>query len=129
MNDLKHLIDEQINKTNASISGYWGRSYFNGFMSEDPAKLKAVLGKINRYYHFFYILSVTLSAFLITLSMLKYFGLTDFGNMDKSGLIILLTIAFIVNVYRFYKVKVNLEHKIFLLKVLENINTTPLKPK
>lgn len=54
---------------------------------------------------------------LVPISLLKYYELMDFINMDKIGLALLSSFGIMFATYRYYKVKVNLEFKIFLLNV------------
>ena len=121
MEELKIDIREQISKINLAFTNYWGRLFLDGLLSEDLEKLDRLLKKTTKLFKFNIIVSIPLSALLTIFSMLKFFDFIDFGNMNKAGLAILFTVVFLTNTYRSYKVKVNLENKIYLLGLLDKI--------
>lgn len=122
MEEIKRDIKEQVSKVDQSFTNFWSGLYFEGLLSEDSDSLEKVLKKVKRIFIFNNIASIISSAILILFSMLKYFDIINLGNMDKAGLLILFTIVFLMNTYRYNKVKVNLENKIYLLKLLEKLD-------
>lgn len=121
MDEVKLDIKEQISKINRAFTNYWGRLYNNGLLGEGPVSLENILKKVTRNFKFYNAMSITFSAILIIFSIAKYFNIIEFGDLNKAGLIILFTIVFLTNTLRFYKIKVNLENKIYLLGLLNRI--------
>lgn len=122
IDEIKLEIKKQISKTNQAFTNCWGGLYFNGLLDDNIASLEKHLKLITRKFKIYNILSVILSTILIIFSMLKYFDIMNYVNMNKAGLVILFTIVFLINTYRFYKLKVNLENKIYLLNLLDKID-------
>lgn len=120
LENFKLSINQQISKSNKAFSNYWGGLYVKGLMSEDIVELENVQKKVKRNFNFFYYSSIVFSILLITISLLEFFEFSDSFKMDKIGLSILLTITFLLNTFRFYKIKANLEFKIYLLGLLKN---------
>jgi len=123
MEEIKLDIKEQISKTNKAFINYWGGLFLEGLLSEDLEKLDRLLKKTTKLFKFNIILSIPLSALVTIFSMLKFFDFIDFGNMNKAGLAILFTVGSLTNTYRSYKIKVNLENKIYLLGLLDKIGS------
>jgi len=121
MEELKLDIKEQISKINKVFTNYWDRLFFEGLLSEDLEKLDRLLKKTTNLFKYNIIVSIPLSAFLTIFSMLKLFDFIDFGNMNIAGIAILFTVVSLTNTYRSYKIKVNLENKIYLLGLLDKI--------
>jgi len=122
MDEIKLDIRRQVAKTDNAFTNHLGIMYRDGLLIEDTNSLYKHLKNINRFYQIYKVLSITFSAFLIFISVPKYFNLIDLVDMNKAGLMILFTLVFIIETYRYYKLKVNLENKIYLLKLLEIID-------
>lgn len=122
MDEIKLNIKKQIAKTDNAFTNHLNRVYWNGLLDEDINSLYKHQKNITRFYQIYKVLSITFSALLISISVSKYFNLGDLIDMNKSGLMILFTLIFMIETYRFYKLKVNLEYKIYLLKLLEAID-------
>ena len=121
MDEVKLDITEQISKTNQAFTNYWGRLYVKGVLSDDTDSLENILKKVTKDFKFYSAISILLSAIVIIFWILKFFNITEFADMNKLGLIILFSIVSLTNTYRFYKVKINLENKIYLLGLLDKI--------
>ncbi|HYX07015.1 MAG TPA: hypothetical protein VE912_09820 [Bacteroidales bacterium] len=122
MEEIKQDIRSQIVSTNRKLNRSGLRLKNQDLLTNDPEKLNHELKRITRWYKFSYVVAMALSIFLIIISLSHYFSLMNFGNMNKSGMLILFTIVFIMNTFRFHKVKIYLQHKIFLVKVLQKIS-------
>ena len=122
MEEIKRDIKERISKVDQSFTNFWSGLYFEGLLDENTDSLERILKKVKRIFVFNNIASIISSTILIIFSLLKYFDIISFGSMDKAGLLILFTIVFLINTYRYYRVKVNLENKIYLLKLLERLD-------
>jgi len=118
---VKLDINEQISKINQVFSNYWRKSYFNGILSNNLDSLENIHRKVTKNFKFCKDMSILLSSILVILSIINYFNIIDLVNLNKAGLMILFTIVFLTNTYRIYKVKVNLENKIYLLRLLDQI--------
>ena len=122
MDEIKLDIRRQVAKTDNAFTNHLGIMYRDGLLNEDTNSLYKHLKNINRFYQIYKVLSITFSAFLIFISVPKYFNLIDLVDMNKAGLMILFTLVFMIETYRYYKLKINLENKIYLLKLLEIID-------
>jgi hypothetical protein len=100
-----------------------GGLFLNGLLSEELNKLDRLLKLALRSFKFNITVSIPVSAFVTIFSMLKQFDIIDFGNMNKAGFVILfMTGFFLINNYRSYKVKVILENKIYLLRLIDKLD-------
>lgn len=117
MSELKLSITEQISKINKVFTQYWGSLHFKGLLSDDISVLEKALTKVSRDFKTFYFISIIMTIIIVPISLIKYFDSIDLINMDKIGLALLSTFGIMFTTYRYYKVKVNLEFKIFLLKI------------
>lgn len=122
MNEIKFDIRKQVEKTNQAFTNYWGRQYVNGLLDEDTSSLERLLAMVTRNFKIYKVGAITLASMLIVLYILKYFDIINAVNLNKSGSVTLCTLLFLVETYRSYRIKVNLENKIFLLRLLEKID-------
>ena len=119
--EIKLEIKDRILKTDQTFITKLGNETVAGISGKDISSLEILLKKINRSFKFYKIGAIICSAILILFSILKYFDTITYFNMNKSGLFILLTIVFLITAFNYQKVKVNLENKIWLLKLLDRI--------
>lgn len=116
MNDLKLNINEQISEINKVFTHHWENKLLKNLLSDNISVLEKALKKISRNFKTFYFISILMTLIIVPISLLKYFELMDFINMDKIGLALLSSFGIMFTTYRYYKLKVNIEFKIFLLK-------------
>lgn len=119
---IKLDITDQISKTNESLSNYWGSPWFNGILEEDLDSLKRVHKKVTRYYNIHLVMSVLLAGSILLVLLLNSLEILH-KDINKGGLLILFTISYLLGFYRYYKVKVNLEYKIYLLGLRNRIDS------
>jgi len=119
--EIKLEIKEKISKTDETFINIMGTEIYTGISGDDIGLLEKLLKKVNRYFMVYKIAAILFSTLLIVVSILKFFESIDHFNMNKSGLVILFTLVFLLTAFRYHKVKVNLESKIWLLKFLERI--------
>lgn len=120
--EIKLDITEQISKTNDTLSNSWALQGFDGIFEEDMNSLKKLLKKVTKYYKVHVVLSILLSGFILLFILLQYLEISH-KEMNNAGLLILFTIIYLVGFYRYYKIKVNLEHKIYLLGLRNRIDS------
>jgi len=124
--EIKIVIKDQIELTNQSFKDHWGKIWINGVLSTDTDMLEQILKRVTRSFRYSIALAIPFSAILIVFSVLTILisnGSLNWNlNLNNGGLMVLFTIVFLVNSYRNYKIKVNLENKIYLLKLLNKIN-------
>lgn len=124
--EIKQNIQEQIDLTNLSFKNIWGKIWIDGVLSNDISLLENLLQRVTKVFRYSYVLAIPFSAILIVFSVITILinnGFLDWKfNLNNGGLMVLFTIVFLVNSYRNYKLKVNLENKIYLLKLLNKIN-------
>jgi hypothetical protein len=116
-NEVKQEIKNQISKIDATFSDSWSRMFQNEVSGGDIERLSIMLKKVSKSFNFYRILSSVSSGLLILISLSKYFTNLFSIDMNKAGLVILITISLLVSTYRFYKMKVNLETKINLVRL------------
>jgi len=119
--EIKLDITEQISKTNDNLSNYFGTPWFKGILEEDVDSLTKVHKKVTRYYNVQLVMSVVLSGIFVIVFFLNFFEIIH-KDLNKAGLLMLFIITYLLGFYRYYKVKVNLEHKIYLLSLRNKID-------
>jgi hypothetical protein len=119
--EIRIDITEQISKINQSFTSYLGLSFFEGLLEEDLDLLKKVHKKVTRYYTIQLVMSVLLSGSFLIIFFLNFFDILH-KDLNKAGLLILFIITYLLGFYRYYKIKVNLEHKIYLLGLRHRID-------
>jgi len=123
MDEIKIDIEKQIAKTNKVFHNYWGKLFYDGLLDEDIESLERPLKKITRQFKGYKILSIVSSTFLIAISMLNFLDIIALGKMSQIAPFIVITLSTQTSTYTFYKLKVNLENKIYLLGLLDKIET------
>lgn len=119
--EIKLEIEDRISKTDQTFITTIGTETISGISGKDIASLEIVLKKVTRNFNIYRIVAIIFSTLLIVVSMLKYFDSIDHFNMNKAGIVILSAISFLLLAINHYKVKVNLENKIWLLRLLDRI--------
>jgi hypothetical protein len=119
--EIKLDITEQISKTNDNLSNYFGTPWFKGIFEEDMDSLTKVHKKVTRYYNLQLVMSVLLSGIFLIIFFLNFLEILH-KDLNKAGLLILFIITYLLGFYRYYKIKVNLEHKIYLLGLRNKID-------
>jgi len=119
--EIKLDITEQISKTNESLSSYWGSPSYEGILDEDLDSLKKVHKKVTKYYNVQLVMSIILSGAMLLILLLNSLDVLH-KDLNKAGLLILFIITYLLGFYRYYKIRVNLEHKIYLLGLRTRID-------
>lgn len=119
--EIRQDIKAQIIKTNQSF-GKNGPLGIKDPLKEDIGSLEGNLKKIGVYFKLYLIDAILLTAILFFISLLKTFKMLENLDLNNGGLMILFTIVFVLNAFAYYKFRVNLENKIYLLKLLKNID-------
>jgi len=121
MNELKLDIESQIAKTNKAFHSFRGKLFYDGLLDNEIESLEIALKKITSQFKGYRIISIIVYVLLIAVSMLNFVDVIEFGKMNQMAPFIVLTLSFLSSTYIFYKLKVNLEHKIYLLGLLAKI--------
>lgn len=121
MEYIKQDIENQILITNRAFTNRLGRLQFEGLLSEDVDILSKILKNVSRAFKVSNVISIVLSTFMAVVSLLRYMDIIESVNLNKGAILIIFTITFLVQTFNCYKVKVNLENKIFLLGLLKKI--------
>jgi len=124
--EIKQNIQEQIDLTDLSFKNNWGKILRNVVLSNDIFELGQVLRSVTKTFKYSIAFAIPFSFFSIVFSVLTILinnGFLKWNiNLNNGGLMVLFTIVFLVNSYQNYKIKVNLENKIYLLKLLNSIH-------
>jgi len=121
--EMKLEIEEQISIIELAFDNYWARFISRDLLKDDISVLEITFKKISRLYKYQYLVSMVLIAFMFVASLLVIGGVVFKDTTPyKFGLLIICIMPILVNTFRYYKIKVNLGYKIYLLKLLERIN-------
>ena len=118
---LNKDISLQIENSKIPTKGSWSEDYREGLENKDIDALEILLKKIKKDCKIHQIFSISVSSLLTICSLLAYFSPLDFVDMNKIGVLIFIDFSYIVYTFRLLKLKMNLEHDIFLLRILEEI--------
>lgn len=121
MNELKTDIETQIETTNKAFISFRGKLLYDGLQDNEIESLEIILNKITKQFRGYRILSIILYVFLMTVSILNFLDVIAFGKMNQMAPLIVISLSCLQSTYMFYKLKVNLEHKIYLLGLLAKI--------
>ena len=122
-NEIINNIEERILVINESFPKRMMSFYSENFKSDDIESLEKILKRVSKSFIFSKIISIVLMSILWILSSITFFKMCESHiDMNKSGLLIISSLPFITNTFHFFKLKVNLEDKIYLLKLLKRIN-------
>ena len=121
MNELKLDIESQIAKTNKAFHSFRGKLFYDGLLDNEIESLEIALKKITSQFKGYRIISIIVYVLLIAISMLNFLDIIEFGKMSQMAPFIVLSLSCLSSTYTFYKLKVNLEHKIYLLGLLARI--------
>jgi len=121
--EIKRNITAQIAIVNQSFSKA-GPIWIKDPMIEDIGLLEKNLKTNTLFFKFYLIGAIILSGFLFVVSFLKSFQMLENFDLNNGALLIIFAIVFGLNTMAYYKVKVNLENKIYLLKLLKSIHMT-----
>jgi hypothetical protein len=123
MDEIKLDIETQIAKINKVFHNYLGKLFYDGLLDNEIETLEIVLKKITRQFNGYKIISIIAYVFLIAVSMLNFLDIIAFGKMSQIAPLIVIILSILKSTFTFYKLKVNLENKIYLLGLLAKIET------
>jgi hypothetical protein len=111
------IIDESLNRN------YWRNYYTDKLFGVELESLEKILKRVSSTFTFHKVVSIVIAALVIITSLVTFFDDgKGFVNMNKIGLFLLLSISFLINTFRYYKLKVNLENKIYLIKLWDKVD-------
>lgn len=120
-NEIKLDIEERISIIDQTFDNYWVRGFSIDFLKDDIYTLEKILKRTNKWVLFDKIASIVLIVFIMVLLFLSCFGIIAFDYANVAGVISIGTIGILIGSFRLYKVKINLEDKIYLMKLLDKI--------
>lgn len=118
----KTEIETKIAAIDREFRSRWGRHYFKGAKSSDTSTLEETLSTVKIIYRLSSILAKIFLLLLLGLVLLKVLEVDIPIDLNNLSVLIIFAFAFLINAYRTYKVMVNLEFKIFLLRILKELN-------
>ena len=138
VNEIKLEIKNQISKIEKTLPGNWGRSFHHELLSNSIDCLEYTLKGITRKYKTYKVFAIiTLSILLVAIAFpliyldiqrlndLKIAVSNNYGfflNVHTYYGLILPSLICLIQTFRLDKVKVRLEKKIMLIKLLDNID-------
>jgi uncharacterized membrane protein len=118
----KREVEAKIEAINHEFRSRWGRYYFKGASSSDVHSLEQTLVTVKIVYRLSFVVAQIFTLLLVGLSLIKFVEFNIPIDLNKLGILIIFAVAFIINAYRTYKVMVNLEIKILLLKIVGDLS-------
>ena len=121
MEEIKENIKNQILETNKVFQNFWRKNADSDLVSVDIEALNSKLKGIKRFYEFYRIGAIIGIVIFTGVSLMPYFDKFEIVQIKNTGLLIFWVLGFMIHTFRYYKLKVNLEHKIYLIKLLKDI--------
>lgn len=122
---IKLDIENRISIIDDSIDKYYWRNYFKDkLFGVELEQLEKISKRVSSTFKFYKVVSIVLITLIIVLSLVTILNdqKNDFVNMNKIGLFLFMSIVFLINTFRYYKLKVNLENKIYLIKLWDMVD-------
>lgn len=119
---IKLDIEERISEIDHNLTNYWGRPFFKGILDDDIDSLEIILKMTLKWFSFSRIFAMFLLFIIYVLSLIAFFEIIKVVNLITYALLIICALPNLMNAYRFYQIKVNLENKIYLLRLLGKMN-------
>ena len=117
---IKQNIEAQIVLNDQSFSKLW-LVEDNDPLSRDIYTLDQKLKRATKLFNYFRMIAIPLSVILFVFSVFKVVNMLDFVNLNYSAVLIIVTLSFILHTFLNYRVKLKIENKIYLLKLLGRI--------
>ena len=117
---IKQDLEAQIALNDQSFSKLWLVDD-NDALSRDIYTLGQKLKRATKLFNYFRIIAIPLSVILFVFSVFKVVNVLDFISLNNSAVLIIVTLSFILNTFLNYRVKLKIENKIYLLKLLGRI--------
>jgi len=122
-NEIIKDIEERILLINEAFPNRLVSFYSENFKSDDIESLEKILKRVSKSFIFYKICTIIFISILWIVSSLTFFRWSGLHlDLNKAGLLIICTLPFVTNTFWFFKQKVNLENKIYLLRLLVRMN-------
>lgn len=118
-NDNRKEIELKLAAIEREFKSRWGRHYFKGALGRDINALEQTHATVKVFYKLSSVVAKIFSLLLMGLVMVNILEFDLSIDLNRLGILIIFAFVFLINSYRTYKLMVNLEVKIFLLKLLE----------
>src|ERR1035437_4176024 len=116
---LKQEIAFQIQKTNQLNNSRWIKDYMARLKSNDLSSVESILKKVSRDYKNYSTASVIVSTLTFAILIMNVIWKLDILIINQVSAIALISFALIFQSFKLYKLKISLEHRIFLLRLIE----------
>ena len=117
---IKRNIEAQIVINDQSFSKWWLPGV-SDIASRDIYTLEQTLKKTTKLFNYCRMIAIPLSVILFVFSIFKVVNLLDFINLNNGAVLIILTLSLLINTFLNYSLKLKIENKIYLLKLLGRI--------
>lgn len=129
IDSIKQEIADQITITSLSNSSRWNRSFLTALDNKEIASSEMLLKKIVKDYRTSILSLILISATALFAFSIRFVGKIDFSDLTNVILnaflplmILIIIVQVLINTFRFQKMKVDQEHKVFLNRLLEKID-------
>ena len=119
---LKQEIAFQIQKTNQLNNSRWIKDYMARLKSNNLSSVESILKKVSRDYKNYSTASVIVSTLTFAILIMNVIWKLDILIINQVSAIALISFALIFQSFKLYKLKISLEHRIFLLRLIEKID-------
>ena len=120
-NQIRLEIQERISEIDETFPANFSKSFNDKAIDNDIDKLEKLLKKVKLLMKSNYVFLITIAVSLIAVLIKKNIDGIDRVSSLPIGILILLIASFIRGGFMVCQVKLNLENKIYLLKLLEKI--------
>lgn len=120
--NLKSEIAYQIQKTNQLNNSRWIKDYMSRLKANDLSSVESILKKVSRDYKNYSTASVIVSTLTFAILMMNVIWNLDSFIVKQVSVIVLTSFGLIFQSFKMYKLKISLEHRIFLLRLIEKID-------
>lgn len=120
--DYRNRIEAKVAEIDSELSSRWGRLNFKGVLSRDMEILEQLHTKVRITYRLSFVIAQIFSTPLMIVSLLKLFKVDIPVDLNHFAILIIFSCTFVTNAYRTYKLMVNLDMKIFLLKMMKTLS-------
>lgn len=121
-NLIINKIEERILEINKTTPGYWPTSFYDKDFEDDIDTMELSLMKVKRWLKNSLIILIVMTVLLVigfmNMKLAIVYKLNDFGLI----FFLVSAIGLVRSVYKLHIIKLNLENKIFLVRLLEQMS-------
>lgn len=118
---IQEEIAYQIQKTNQLNNSRWIKDYMSRHTANDISSIESILKNVSRDYKNHSMASVIVSTLTFAILMMNVIKPLDSFIINQLGIIVLISSGLTLQSFKLYKLKISLEHRIFLLRLIDDL--------